>query len=74
MGMIGALVGYTNIPENLLGNVLSFDCTKDTIKRNKFLSVKYNAVPLINHIIENRAKPGDKLKIINDFVVKKPMQ
>ena len=51
MGMIGALVGYTNIPEKLLGNVLSFDCTKDSIKRNKFLSVKYNAVPLINHII-----------------------
>ena len=73
MGMVGALIGYKNIPPILLGNILNFDCSNaDYIKRDKFLSVKHNAVPLIDHIIKNRAQPGDKLKIINDFVVQKP--
>lgn len=74
MGMVGALLGYKKIPQNLLGNVLNFDCTKDSIKRDKFLSVKHNMVPLINHIIQNRAQSGDELNIINDFKVtqKKP--
>ena len=26
MGMVGALIGYKNIPENFLGNILNFDC------------------------------------------------
>jgi len=69
MGMVGALLGYKNIPRNLLEKILNFDCSKDNRKRDKFLSVKYNGVPLIHHIIENRAQPGDKLKIINDFIV-----
>ena len=71
--MVGAIVGYKCIPPSLLGNVLGFDCTKDVIKRDKFLSVKYNAVPLINEIIKNRAQKGDTLKISNDYVVKKPL-
>ena len=61
MGMIGALVGFNKIPKNLLGNVLSFDCTQECIKRDNFLSVKFNAVPLINDIIQKRAQPGDRL-------------
>ena len=72
MGMVGALVGYKSLPVELLGKVLSFDCTKDIIKRDKFLSVKYNAVPLINHIINNRPQKGDNLKILNDYTVVKP--
>ena len=59
MGMIGALVGYNQIPKDLLGNVLKFDCTSECIKRPNFLSVKYNAVPLIEQVIKNRAQPGD---------------
>lgn len=72
MGMIGALLGYSNIPFDLLGNVLKFDCTKESIKWPNFLSIKHNAVPLLNHVIHNRARAGDKLEIENDHKVVRP--
>jgi len=40
--MIGALVGFHNIPKKMIEKLLNFDCTKDGIKRPKFLSVKEN--------------------------------
>ena len=45
--VIGAVVGFKKLPINMVGQVLSFDCTKDVIRRDKFLSVKLKAVPLI---------------------------
>jgi hypothetical protein len=53
--MVGALVGFNNIPARLVGKILSFDCTKDYIRRGKFLSTKYHAAPLIKKLIERKA-------------------
>ena len=50
-GLVGAIVGINNIQPDMIGKVLSFDCTKDIIKRDKFLSVKYHAIPLIKQLI-----------------------
>ena len=38
--VIGAVVGFKKLHPNMVGKVLSFDCTKYSIKRDKFLSVK----------------------------------
>ena len=46
-GLVGALVGFNQIPSKMLGKVLSFDCTSNIISRDKFLSTKYHAMPLI---------------------------
>ena len=54
-GLVGALVGFHAIPKTMLGKVLSFDCTKDIINRDIFLSTKFYAAPLAKHIILNRA-------------------
>ena len=47
-GLVGALVGFHEIPKEMLGKVLSFDCTKEIINREKFLSTKFHAVSLID--------------------------
>jgi ADP-ribosylglycohydrolase len=47
-GLVGALVGFHAIPEQMMGKVLSFDCTKEIINREKFLSTKYHSASLIN--------------------------
>ena len=39
-GMIGALVGYDKIPEDMKNKVLSFDPTTEGRRRPKFLSIK----------------------------------
>lgn len=71
--VIGALVGFKNLPTNMVGKVLSFDCTKDTIKRDKFLSVKFNAVPSMDKLLKSRAKASDILIIKNDYKVPEPI-
>ena len=47
-GLIGALVGFHEIPREMMGKVLSFDCTKEIINRERFLSTKYHSASLVN--------------------------
>ena len=39
-GLVGALAGVKDLPEDMLNPVLSFDSTTDGVKRPEFLSVK----------------------------------
>ena len=69
-GIVGALLGFKKIPAYMIGKVLSFDCTKNSIRRDKHLSAKYNAMQEIKKLIENRAVAGDQLVVENDYKVK----
>jgi ADP-ribosyl-[dinitrogen reductase] hydrolase len=61
-GMLGALIGFKNIPSHMKENVLSFDCTKKYeknelgITRPEFLSTKKYAMQNIKKVIEIRPK------------------
>ena len=66
-GMLGALIGFSCLNSELVGKILSFDCTRvHNINRPAFLSTKAYAVPLIYDLIRKRAVPGDKIYIAND--------
>lgn len=58
-GIVGALVGFKKIDKNMIGKVLSFDCTNDGITRPDFLSTKYNLVPQIKKLINQRPVIND---------------
>jgi len=49
--MIGALVGLRNIPSHMKHRILSFDCQKEGIIRDEFLSVKKHGVKNIQKLI-----------------------
>ena len=69
--IIGTFVGFKNIPKPMIGKVLSFDCTKDIIKRDILLSTKFNTLPLLDRLLTKMGEPFDQLEILNDFIVKK---
>lgn len=62
-GMIGALVGITNIESKFVDTLLEFDCTDNSLshQRPEYLSVMKYAVPYIHKLIEMR--PINKLII-----------
>ena len=64
MAMIGALVGVQDIPQELLGKVLSFDCTTEGIIRPSFLSVRENILNNIEALIALR--PLEQLNIVEE--------
>lgn len=59
-GMIGALVGFKNLPEFMVNKVLDFDCEKDDV-RPAFLSVNQHVMLNIKKLISCR--PTDKTQI-----------
>ena len=60
-GMIGALIGFKNIPKDITSKVLDFDCTQEMgedlgVKRPEYLSVKKHAMTNIKKLIQIRPK------------------
>ena len=53
-GMIGALVGVSNIDEHMLRTLITYDCTKDGRTRPEFLSVQRHALKNISKLIKSR--------------------
>ena len=62
-GMMGALLGFKALDENMVKTVLSCDVTQEGRIRPSWLSVGQTAVPNIKKLIECRA--GDSFKFLN---------
>ena len=69
-GMIGALVGFNNIPDYMIDKIIKFDCTKVTksqqngIRRPYFLSTKIYLLQNIQKLIE--LIPSKDLNIVKE--------
>lgn len=73
--MIGALIGVKQLPEDMLGQLLKFDCMQENrknkwCKRPSLVSVKREALPNINELI-TKWLPKKELKVrIEDRKIK----
>ena len=62
MGMIGALIGIKEVPQDFITKLLDFDCKTQQVQRASFLSVRENALNNIEALISLR--PISKLVIL----------
>lgn len=53
-GVIGAYLGFKALPSEMVEKILSFDCSDNGILRPQFLNTKFNLVPQLDKIIEQR--------------------
>ena len=81
-GMIGAYLGIQKLPEDMVSKVLNFDCEnieeaydEDNeemrnvgIQRPALFNQKARLAPSIKALVKLRARPNDKLQIIQELL------